>query len=211
MSIQSKPVFKNMPQNFVVTKLKNFIDRLSHSRLRGFDLYRNSPDRHVLEDVIIPHIKSRHDLQKILFVGCDWYTKPYKKLFKYKEYWTIEIDRNKQKYGADNHIIDGLQNLSKYINPGYFDVIIYNGVFGYGINTRKDTEESFHQCFQALRPGGILVFGWNDVPQCKPFPVLEECENLKQFLPYHFAPLSATKYLTPHTVLRHTFNFYIKP
>ncbi|MEB3181801.1 MAG: hypothetical protein VKL59_22620, partial [Nostocaceae cyanobacterium] len=60
MSIQSKPVFKNMPQNFVVTKLKNFIDRLSHSRLRGFDLYRNSPDRNVLEDVIIPHIKSRH-------------------------------------------------------------------------------------------------------------------------------------------------------
>ncbi len=183
---------------------------LSVSRLRGFDLYHNSPDRLVLEDIIIPYFNGLQKFHKILFVGCDWYTNPYKKLFKSKEYWTIEVDDRQKKYGSERHIIDSLNNLSKYIEPGYFDLIIYNGVFGYGINTKEDTEESFNQCFQALREGGILVFGWNDVPEYKPFPVIE-CENLNKFNSYVFEPLSTSEYLTPNTPRRHIYNFYIKP
>jgi hypothetical protein len=183
---------------------------LSVSRLRGFDLYHNSPDRLILEDIIIPYFNRLPEFHKILFVGCDWYTNPYKKLFKSKEYWTIEVDERQKKYGSERHIVDSLNSLSKYIEPGYFDLIIYNGVFGYGINTKEDTEESFRQCLLALREEGILIFGWNDVPEYKPFPVME-CENLNKFKPYLFVPLSTSQYLTPNTPRRHTYNFYIKP
>lgn len=195
----------------LVQKTRNILHKISVSRIRGFDLYRNSPDRLVLEDIIIPYFSRQKEFHKVLFVGCDWYTNPYKKLFKKQEYWTIEIDASKKKYGSTNHIVDGIQNLNKYIERGYFDLIIFNGVFGYGINTREETEESFYQCFQALRLGGILVFGWNDIPEYKPFPVIENCEQLKKFDPYLFAPLSTSEYLTPNTERRHTYNFYIKP
>jgi SAM-dependent methyltransferase len=206
-----KTILATINSSFFVRKIRNILHKLSVSRIRGFDLYRNSPDRLVLEDIIIPYFNGQQEFHKILFVGCDWYTNPYKKLFKSKEYWTIEIDESKKKYGSNNHIIDGLQNLSKYIKQGYFDLIIYNGVFGYGINTKEDTEESFHQCFQALREGGIVVFGWNDIPEYKPFPVTDNCEHLKKFEPYFFTPLSTSEYLTPHTPRRHIYNFYMKP
>jgi SAM-dependent methyltransferase len=196
---------------FLARKIKNIAYKLSISRIRGFDLHLNSPDRIVLEDTILPYLVSCSNLQKVLFVGCDWYTQPYKKIFKNKEYWTIEINERNKKYGSKNHIVDRLQNLSNYVKSDYFDLIIYNGVFGFGTNTREDTEESFKQCFQALRKGGVLVFGWNDVPQYKPFPVLEECENLKKFEPYIFPALSTSQYLTPNTEFRHTYNFYTKP
>ena len=202
--------FGLIEKSFIFRKIQNIYHKLSISRLRGLDLYRNSPDRLVLEDVIIRYFIAHKEFHKVLFVGCDWYTNPYKKLFKKQEYWTIEIDESKKKYGSKNHIVDGIQNLSKYIERGYFDLIIFNGVFGYGINTREETEESFAQCFQALRSGGILVFGWNDIPEYKPFPVIENCEQLKKFDPYLFAPLSTSEYLTPNTERRHTYNFYIK-
>ncbi|ARV59685.1 hypothetical protein BZZ01_14535 [Nostocales cyanobacterium HT-58-2] len=195
----------------LVGRIKYFFYQLSVGRFRGFDLYLNSPDRLVLEDRIIPYFISHSEYQKILFVGCDWYTKPYRKLFKNKEYWTIEIEEWKKRYGSKNHIVDSLQNLELHIQSHYFDVIIHNGVFGHGINTKKDTEESFDQCFQALREGGILVFGWNNVPQYTPFPVTTECENLKRFDPYFFQPLSTAEYLTPNTETKHTFHFYKKP
>ncbi|MGF1958438.1 MAG: class I SAM-dependent methyltransferase [Aulosira sp. DedVER01a] len=171
----------------------------------------NFPDRIVMEDIILPYFASRSEFKKILFVGCDWYTKHYQTYFKGKEYWTIEIDKEQSKYGAKNHINDGIQNLGKYVENNYFDLIIFNGVFGWGVNTKEDTETSFQQCFQYLREEGILVFGWNDIPDAKPFPVLEECGNLQKFDSYFFPPLSTAQYLTPETAMRHTFNFYIKP
>lgn len=207
---QTKLVSHSELLNRLMRKLRNMYHNVSVSRIRGFDIYCNSPDRLVLEDVIIPYF-IQHSYHKILFVGCDWYTKPYRKLFKNQEYWTIEIDAVKKKFGSKNHhITDSLLNLSKYIEPGYFDLIIYNGVFGYGINSREDTEESFEQCFQALRAGGILVFGWNDVPEYKPFP-FTQCANLEKFEPFLFTPLSTCEYLTPNTPIKHTYNFYIKP
>ncbi|NMG07745.1 hypothetical protein [Brasilonema sp. UFV-L1] len=192
-------------------RIRYFFYQLSVARFRGFDLYLNSPDRLVLEDVIIPYFVSRSEYHKILFIGCDWYTKPYRKLFKNKEYWTIEIEEWKKRYGSQRHIVDSFLNLSRHIESGYFDVLIYNGVFGHGINTKEDTEESFHQCFNALRQGGILVFGWNNVPQYRPISVTTECDNLKKFEDYFFEPLSTAEYLVPNTEYKHTFHFYQKP
>ncbi|WP_414581110.1 methyltransferase domain-containing protein [Scytonema sp. PCC 10023] len=195
----------------LVGRINYFFYQLSVGRFRGFDLYLNSPDRLVLEDVIIPYFLSRSEYHKILFVGCDWYTKPYRKLFRNKEYWTIEIEEWRKKYGAERHIVDGLQNLSLHIQSGYFDVIICNGVFGHGLNVKEDMEEALNQCFNALREGGVLVFGWNNVPQYAPFPVTTECENFKKFKPYVFEPFPTSEYLVPNTEYKHTFDFYKKP
>jgi hypothetical protein len=193
------------------TRLRDWLYRLTHSRVKGFSLRLNYPDRVFLEDRIFPWLLSQKDLRRVLFIGCDWYTKDYPAIFKSREFWTLEIDAEKARFGSGNHVVDSLENLSKRFTPGYFDVIIHTGVFGWGVNSREMTEQTFEECRACLKPGGLLVFGWDDVPKHCSFPVIEECEALKKFQPVEFPPLGKHQHLTAENELRHTFNFFRKP
>jgi hypothetical protein len=208
---QAKDLAKLALPKPLVNQIQSWLALISVTRRKGFSFYLNSPDRFVLEDAIIPYIVKCNEFHKILFVGSDWYTKPYNRYFKNKEYWTIEINPNRKKFGSKRHVVDSLLNLSQHFAPGNFDLIVYNGVFGHGIDSKEATEISFQQCFQCLRPGGMLVFGWNDVTRHKPFPVIEECQNLRQFEPVVFSPLATSQYLVAESSDRHVFNFYQKP
>jgi len=194
---------------FTESTFPSTYEKLRSLRKRFFGSYLDAPDRHLLEKVIIPYLVSQADLKRVLFVGCEWYTKPYESLFKQKEYWTIELDPDNAIYGARNHIVDRVQNLTRYFSNDYFDLIICNGIIGYGVNTLPDMEETFAQCFQCLRAKGILVVGWNDIPE-RNIPPFENCNSLNQFYSYIFPPISTSKYLT-NTHYRHAYNFYIKP
>ena len=167
-------------------------------------------DRYILEEKIIPYFVNKEDFAKVLFVGCGSYTKHYEKWFKQKEYWTIDTNPMKKIYGAKKHIVDSISNLNLYIKEDYLDLIICNGVFGWGLNDREEVEKAFGQCFQSLRPGGVLIVGWDDIPERKPFP-LETCESINQFQPYFFPPLSTFQYanLTDKSQI-HRYNFYVK-
>jgi hypothetical protein len=59
----------------------------------GMDSYLETDDRRVLEEVVIPYFLNNDEYNRIVFVGCSWYTKGYNKWFlQYiKDYWTIEI------------------------------------------------------------------------------------------------------------------------
>lgn len=178
-------------------------------RYRASGAYLATDDRRMLENVIIPYFASRDDLPKILFVGCEWFTKHYEKAFKQKEYWTIDREPFNSRYGSKKkHIIDALENLDKYCDAGYFDLIIANGIVGFGINTSETAEEAFQQCWRCLRSGGLLFLGWNDVSEFKPF-ALEEIQSLDQFAPYNFPPFATARYATK-TRLKHVFSFFIK-
>jgi SAM-dependent methyltransferase len=167
-------------------------------------------DRYILEQKIIPYFVERKEFAKVLFVGCGSYTKHYEKWFEKKEYWTIDINPMKKIYGAKNHITGSMSDLKLHFKDNDLDLILCNGVFGWGLNDKKDVEEAFSGCYESLREGGVLVVGWDDVPDKKPFP-LESCESLSRFQPYFFPPLSTSEYrhLTDKSD-RHVFNFYIK-
>lgn len=195
-------------------KLKRFIIEvcgkieLELKFIVGYKIRKYTHDRIIFEQSIIPFFVSKDDFRKILFVGCDWYTLHYKEFFKTKEYWTIDIDKTKRRFGSNKHIVDSLNNISRYFEENYFDLIIVNGVIGWGLNNREDIEESLDKCFRYLRKEGVLVIGWNDIPERRPF-YPEELESLERFKHYHFEPLSAWRYLTKNPN-RHTFDFYIK-
>jgi SAM-dependent methyltransferase len=208
---QTKAAVKVILPEPLVRRIQSLLFILTISRWRGLSLHLDFPDRYVLEDTIILYFVERQEFHKILFVGCEWYTKPYNRYFRAKEYWTIEIEPKKKKFGSKRHVVGSFLNLSDRFPADYFDLIIYTGVFGHGVNSQEDTEISFQQCFHCLRAGGTLVFGWDDQPEWKPFPVTEECQSLKQFEPQVFQPLSTTQYLVPNSPHRHTFNFYVKP
>jgi SAM-dependent methyltransferase len=151
----------------------------------------------------------KDEYKNVLFVGCHWYTRGYNKIFeKKKNFWTIEIKPSMKKYGAKQHIIDDLQNLNKHFEPGSLDLIFCNGVFGWGLDARPDVEQGFQACYTCLGEGGVLVIGWDDIDERRPFR-LEECQSLEQFKPFIFPPLGSSKYVT-ETPYLHTYNFYVK-
>jgi hypothetical protein len=180
----------------------------SSKRALGIPSYLRNDDRRVLEQVIFPYFVDRAEFSTVLFVGTAWYTEPYSQVFQGKNYWTIEIDPTQAQYGSSNHIVDSIEHIDRHFSPRSLNLIICNGVFGWGLDTKFSVEAAFERCFDLLRSGGILVVGWNDVPEHRPFP-LEDCEALKLFTPWVFPPLATTQYQTT-TKNRHTFNFYIK-
>lgn len=167
-----------------------------------------SADRATLEQVIIPAYASRPEITTVLFVGCDWYTKHYEKMFPGRTYLTIDPDPWKRRFGSHRHIAAGLENLSAHVEPARVDLIICNGVFGWGLDDKGDCERAFMACFDALRPSGELVIGWNDVPDHRPF-ALSSLEALARFRPLNFEPLGTTQYLA-NASNGHVFNFYVK-
>ena len=174
----------------------------------GIDMYKQTEDRRVLEKEVFPYFISSSEYSKVLFVGCAWYTRGYNTIFKGKDFQTLEIDPSEAKHGARKHITDSLENINYHFDEDELDLIICNGVFGWGLDEKANVEAAFQGCFRCLRQGGILVLGWNDLPERRPIS-LDECRSLKLFQPFVFPPLSTAQYHTT-TSNNHTYSFFIK-
>ena len=198
----------------VIRRAKQSVQELIRSRAPGLawhiDPFHRFEDRRVLIDVIFPYLIGDPGVQRVLFVGCDWYTKPYERRFSRKEYWTLEVEDNKRRYGAKRHIVAPLRSLAAYVAPAFFDAIICNGVFMVtAIETPEEAEPSFVACYTCLRPGGLFILGWNDTAELRPYPP-EESETLARFRPFLFPSLATHRYLTD-TGYRHVYSFFVKP
>jgi len=164
-------------------------------------------DRIVLERVIFRHYADAAEIRSVLFVGCDWYTRHYgRAYFRSKNYWTLDSDPRARKFGARRHLTAPLQALGAHLPPAYFDLIVCNGVFGYGLGSRQECELAFAACHRGLRPGGHLVLGWDDIAERTPVP-LEDIHSLARFHKCPFGPLGTWRFLTD-TPYRHTYDFY---
>lgn len=170
----------------------------------------STADRQVLETVIFRYYAGKADIRSVLFVGCDWYTRHYDRAyFQCKNYWTLDPARRARKFGARQHVMASLEDLGAHFPPGYFDLIICNGVYGYGLDSRSQCERAFDACYRALRERGSLIIGWDDIPQRTPVP-LEEIDSLARFAKVPFPPLGCWRYATD-TPYRHTYDFYRIP
>jgi hypothetical protein len=173
-------------------------------------VYERLEDRRILTSVIFPALRDESTVRRILFVGCEWYTKSYEEVFCEKEYWTLEIDADKRRYGAKHHIVDALRNLDRHVNPEFFDAIICNGVFmKTAIETREEAESSFESCYRCLRSNGWFVLGWNDVDHLRPYNPIES-HALGKFRRTEFPVLHTSEYITD-TTYRHVYTFFAKP
>jgi len=172
--------------------------------------YKNQQeDRVILENTIFPYFIHNQDYQRIIFIGVSWYTMEYNRLFKGKEFWTIDFNPKMRIYGSKRHIIDSMENLNRYFENNTIDLIICNGVFGWGLNDPHNIELAFNVCYDLIRESGVFILGWNDLSDHRPIP-LEQCKALKLFYPLVFEPLGLQTKLCM-TQNRHVFSFYIKP
>ena len=166
-------------------------------------------DRRILEQVIFPYYANRDDMRTVLFVGCQWYTRHYEKTyFPRQTFWTIEPTRDARRYGASHHVVAPLESLAEFFPADMFDLILCNGVYGWGLDSRAQCESAFAQCRSRLRHGGHFVLGWNDTPELAPVP-LERIASLGRFRRVEFPPLGTWRFAT-QTEQRHVFDFYCR-
>jgi len=166
-------------------------------------------DRRILEQVILPHYGNDPAVRTVLFVGCEWYTAHYqRRYFAPHDYWTIDPDATRRRFGAKQHVVARLEELGEYFPSAFFDLIICNGVYGWGLNRAEDCEVAMAQCHRCLAEAGHLLLGWNDVPRYDPAP-LSQVHSLSRFARYPFPAFGTWQYLTD-TPIRHTYHFYQK-
>lgn len=182
---------------------------LAARRALGLSAQLHTEDRRILEQVILPEYARRTDMARILFVGCAAYTQRYGELFGDREYWTIDPVARRSKYGSRRHIVDQLQNLGCHVAPDYFDLVICNGVLGWGLNAPDDAESAFAACWTHLRAGGDLLLGWNDIaPRNRVLP--GDIAALRRFDRVMFEPAQTMRWIVD-AANRHVFDFYRKP
>lgn len=204
----------------LIHRLLSALRRRSPSDVLGYGwiLLRNAlglpnrlgtPDRELLEQTILPHYARQADCQRVLFVGCEWFTRHYEALFPGREYWTMDPDPWKRRFGARRHWVAGLEALGANAPAGHFDLIVCNGVFGWGLNDREACEQAFNDCFRALREGGSFILGWNDVPERRPFNPAS-LNALARFKPAVFKAFGQARHIADPST-GHVYEFYSKP
>lgn len=126
---------------------------------RGYVSLRSLASRICLETEILPWV-SKH-CAKVLFVGAAPYTCHYEKLFARGQYTTIDAHPSTAVWGSPDHILAPIQEIRRYRPEGFFDCVVLNGVFGFGVDTPEEQRRVIEVLHGALRPGGLLVLGWN--------------------------------------------------
>jgi hypothetical protein len=197
-------------QRRVKVWLRDRLRKYAPLLFREVSNFHHTEDRRILETVILQHLIDDPQVKRVLFVGCEWYTKPYEPMLRFKEYWTLDVDPDKRRFGATHHICDTLANLDRHFPPGFFDAIICNGVFmKTAMEKRDEAELAFKVCRNSLQDGGWFILGWNDIDWLRPYPP-SESDELANFELTVFPPMGVTEYLTD-TAVRHTYTFYRKP
>jgi len=163
-------------------------------------------DRRVLEQIVIPFILSRFEPHRVLEVGREPYEAFYNEFFVGRELWTLDRDATRRPFGALNHVVADVTNLRDHFAEEYFDFVLMNGVFGWGLNERGAIERAFAAVHAVLALGGLFVLGWNNTPDLVPVP-LEQVRALQQFTPYFFPPLRGSSFQC--STGAHIYSFFV--
>jgi hypothetical protein len=123
--------------------------------------YYTPPDRKLFQMEILPLLASEPENKQILSVGVAWYTSGYESIFAGKTFATMDRDPSRSSFGSALHITGDLRDLERLFDKP-FDVILMNGVIGYGLNDLESVDTALHACAARLRAGGTLVVGLNE-------------------------------------------------
>jgi len=154
----------------------NIIERSLRRAARELSLKWRNEGRYIIERKIFPKIKNK----KVLLVGCASYTSDYPKRLQENELYSIDVNKEVVMYGAKNHIIGSVVDIDKYFEKEFFDAILFFGVFGFGLNNKKEAEKALKNCYNVLKTGGVIMIMWQNIPghnQISP----RELENFKLF------------------------------
>jgi hypothetical protein len=122
-----------------------------------------APHRQFLVKRLLPFLAAM-PVRRVLFVGTRWYTLSYASYFDAHgtEYWTNDIDPEVTRWGAPGrHICVDVRQIGQHIEAGEFDVVLLEGVFGWGVDTPDAMNVALEAIAGIMAPGGILLVGWD--------------------------------------------------
>jgi hypothetical protein len=165
----------------------------------------NSPDRVYLRQVILPQIARRGGVA--LLIGCRRYTQQ-DPIFLQQHgtvCWTMDIDPAVARWGAKGrHVVAPIERAASHFCTAMFDTVVLSGVFGFGVNEICAQVAAIDACAAILKPGGLLVLGWNSDLVIDP--------TMLTGLARHFDRASDTKPVGRVTFHRgtHVFDFHTR-
>jgi len=191
-------------RGILALEVMNQIERLTRKVLRELLLKWRSKSRYIIERKLFPKVKNK----RVLWVGCAEYTKDYpRKIEKNNnELWTIDIDPKVAEYGAKKHIIGNIANADKYFEKEFFDIIFFIGLFGYGLDEKKDAEKAMKSCYKILKKDGSMIIHWSNLEgrnKVKP----KELKNIQLYTPKSIFGLPELYKINNNTKI---FEFYKK-
>ncbi len=182
---------------------------LLRARREGGSWRLKTEDRILLEDRIIPHFAGMGSVRSVLDVGCDWYTARYPALFPDQDYVSIDIRPEQARFAKGRHLTASLLDLRDTFEPLTFDLVMANGVFGWGVNGSEDIGRAMGEIGRVLRPGGFLIVGWNDIPERRPEPI-DAISDAPWLEPYAI-PEFGGPVIETDTGYRHCFHLFRRP
>ncbi|SEQ01529.1 Methyltransferase domain-containing protein [Faunimonas pinastri] len=149
-------------------------------------------DRLYLRRAIVPAIIGS-GARQILFIGVRGYTRAVVDAMGRHglEVWTSDIDPEAAPHGAPaRHRTGDVCEIDALFPEVRFDLVILNGVLGWGVDSPEDIERALEGVMRILRPGGVLLLGWNRgrIPDPPTIPAL-----MTRFEPCSFESLPQRK------------------
>jgi hypothetical protein len=155
----------------------------------GVEFPRKSENRLFLEHDIFKYLDTvlNHESAQCLFIGTDKRSWHNRSRFCAK-FFTIYKDPTKAIYGdVHNHRIGSATELTQQYMHDQFDVIIANGVIGFGVNHIDQCEDLFAGLETIMKSNGVLVLGYSNSPSRIDFKL----EHVKSYHLFEkFAPHS---------------------
>ena len=191
----------------ITNKLKNIIFKLSpHLAIKmGIEFPLKSPNRVFLETSVFQYINQTYGGKQPrcngLFIGTDKRSWHYPKILDL-ELHTIDIEKKKALYGNfKHHIIGSATELERYYDPESFEVIIGNGLIGFGMNSAEQCEQLLMGAAALLKNNGLFIIGFNDGPEFVNFKVKAATNYalFEEFVPEHFGLSESTYEFGDHT------------
>lgn len=197
LSQAAKKLLPKAAKRFILLDLMGVRRRYRH--------LRSNPSRLLLARDILPWLSQRYE--RVLFVGTSAYTYQFERLFRRSrdQYTTIDPETGTRVWGARNHLVAPIQQIGRHRPDGYFDCIVFNGVFGFGIDDLEDQRAAIKVLHDALAPNGLLLVGWNT-------NLMPDLEELGLFAPYFVEAEGLpwphrTRFKLPET---HVYDFYMR-
>ncbi|MFY4261569.1 hypothetical protein ACOTCG_28535 [Achromobacter xylosoxidans] len=152
----------------------------------GIDFRLDTPSRRFLEQRIFDYVNRlagrQRTPQELLFLGVDKHNWHYPRLLR-ANFHSLDILPRNAAYGRPGrHWTGDALQMAAHYGMETFDVVVANGLLGFGIDGETGLRRLLAQCHAVLRPGGVLVLGYNDLPERTPFPV-EVGPQFDEFVP----------------------------
>lgn len=137
-----------------------FLGKLRYYYLKYVLRRLTSKQRKFFDRELIPKYAGKR--KKILFIGVEWYNAWIFKKYKSSEWVSIDPESANIPYGAKNHVHGKFpRDFNISIHENSFDVIFCNGVYGWGVNSKKDLELLMRGIHSLINPNGTCIFGYN--------------------------------------------------